>query len=156
MASSSMKPTLLAICPDTGIQTGDICPICIEEINPDAGYVNTQCSHKYCLECFCKYITINNNLLDNSNCAVCRHHLQYNEGKPANPTHCKLKCGHVLSYKSLCESINNRKHFSCCYCREEYYCYQCRDDSISKLIVFARYYNVLRYYHGLGGLAFSS
>jgi hypothetical protein len=163
MALSSLGTGLLAICPDTGIQSDDICPICVEEINPDAGYVNTHCGHKYCLECFCKYISFDNRLLNNSNCAVCRHPLQYNEGKPANPAHCKLKCGHVISYKSLCKSINANldKQFKCRYCGLHYYDNYSSYNSNSasppnSLRIFARNYNVLRMMSGLGGLSYSS
>ena len=167
MASSSIKSVHLALCADTGIQSGDICPICVDAINPDAGYVNTQCGHKYCLECFCKYITFDNRFLNNSNCAVCRHPLQCNREEPANRAiTCKLKCGHVISYKSLCKSINAQlnRQFKCKYCGLHYYDnyhdYNANSNTYiptnSRLHLFSINYNVLRIMSGLGGLAYSS
>lgn len=148
------------------------CSICLYPVYQNE-YINTQCGHKFCLGCFMAHITFNNRMLNNSACPLCRHSLQYNRRLPPNKKKCKLPCGHMLSYKSFCRTIDPSKSFNrykCCFCRQHYYftyhkhetsehdnIYMGNDNIYTgNIYAYAMTYNMLRLMSGMAGLSFSS
>lgn len=99
------------------IFSGEQCPICLEEISEQSGFVQTPCGHKFGTDCFIAFLatynTISGSLLINRPlCPICRQdltlpHLIEEDSEypqyvilPYNPGS-NNECGHHLSYKTI-------------------------------------------------------